>query len=242
MDEPTDRLRPIDLARAAGISTQQVRNHADEGILPPTSRTPSGYRIFTGSHRRALLTFRALSAGFGSITARQIMAAVHAEDLPEALALIDAAHHALHEQRTALHATGRALEAVAEQSPEAPAAPSGDLRIGEVAAYLGVRTSTLRVWEDAGLLAPQRERPTGYRIYTPTDVREARMVHLLRQVRYPLPDVPPVLAELRRSGDSEALHAALAQRGRELTLRSRAMLTAAARLDDYAQSLSTTRA
>lgn len=239
MDEPTDRLRPIDLARAAGISTQQVRNHADEGILPPTPRTPSGYRVFTGGHRRALLTFRALSAGFGGATARQIMAAVHADDLPRALALIDAAHHTLHEQRTALHTAGQALEAVAEQPPEAPAALSGDLRIGEVASHLGVRTSTLRVWEDAGLLTPRREHPTGYRLYTPADVREARMVHLLRQVRYPLPAIPPLMAELRRSGGSEALHAALDQRGGELTLRSRAMLTAAARLDDYAQSRGT---
>ncbi|WP_017586353.1 MerR family transcriptional regulator [Nocardiopsis ganjiahuensis] len=236
MDEPTHRLRPVDLARAAGISTQQVRNHADEGILPPTTRTPSGYRVFTDDHRRALLTFRALSAGLGSTTARQIMAAVHAEDLPGALALIDAAHHTLHEQRTALHTAGQALEAIAEQTPRAPAAPSGDLRIGELAAHLGVRTSTLRVWEEAGLLAPRREHPTGYRLYTPADVREARMVHLLRQVRYPLPDIPPVMAELRRSGDSQALHAALAQRGGELTRRSRAMLTAAAHLEDYARS------
>ncbi len=236
MEEPTHRLRPVDLARAAGISTQQVRNHADEGILPPTPRTPSGYRIFTDSHRRALLTFRALSTGFGSATARQIMAAVHADDLPEALNLIDAAHHALHEQRTALHTTGQALEAVAEQTPPAPATPNSDLRIGELAAHLGVRTSTLRVWEDAGLLNPSREHPTGYRIYAPADVREARMVHLLRQVRYPLPDIPPVMAQLRRSGDSQALHTALAQRGSELTQRSRAMLTAAAHLDDYARS------
>lgn len=238
MDEPDDRLRPIDLARAAGISTQQVRNHADEGILPPTARTPAGYRVFTERHRRALLTFRALSAGFGGATARKIMAAVHEGDLPRALALIDAAHHTLHEQRTALHTTGRALEAVAEQSPDAPdisGAPARDLRIGEVADHLGVRTSALRVWEEAGLLAPQREHPTGYRLYTPADLREAQMVHLLRQVRYPLPDIPPVIQELRRSGGSKALHAALAQREAELTQRSRAMLTAAARLDEYAR-------
>ncbi|WP_017580331.1 MerR family transcriptional regulator [Nocardiopsis valliformis] len=235
MDEPRDRLRPIDLARAAGISTQQVRNHADEGVLPPTARTPAGYRVFTERHRRALLTFRALSAGLGGATARQIMAAVHAGDLPQALALIDAAHHTLHEERTALHTTGQALAAVAEQSPQVSAAPTGDLRIGEVADHLGVRTSTLRVWEEAGLLDPKREHPTGYRLYTPADLREARMVHLLRQVRYPLPDIPPVIHELRRSGGSEALRAALAQRGAELTRRSRAMLTAAARLNEYAE-------
>ncbi|MEU3019542.1 MULTISPECIES: MerR family transcriptional regulator [unclassified Nocardiopsis] len=236
MDAPTERLRPIDLARAAGISTQQVRNHADEGVLPPTDRTPSGYRVFTDRHRRALLAFRALYTGFGGTAARTVMAAVHEGDLPRALETIDAAHHALHEQRTALRAAGRALEAVAEHAPEAPTAPGGDLRIGELAAHLGVRTSTLRVWEDAGLLAPRREHPTGYRLYSPADVREARMVHLLRQVRYPLPDIPPVLGELRRGGDSRALRTALAQRADELVRRSRAMLTAAALLDDYART------
>ena len=51
------RLRPVDLARAGGISTQQVRNYADAGVLPPAPRTPSGYRVFTAEHRRALLTY-----------------------------------------------------------------------------------------------------------------------------------------------------------------------------------------
>ncbi|MFD2352022.1 MerR family DNA-binding transcriptional regulator [Nonomuraea ferruginea] len=55
-------MRPIDLARAAGLSTQQIRNYADDGVLPPTPRTPAGYRRFDARHRQALLTYRALAA------------------------------------------------------------------------------------------------------------------------------------------------------------------------------------
>ncbi|WP_037667436.1 MerR family DNA-binding transcriptional regulator, partial [Streptomyces afghaniensis] len=47
------RLRPVDLARLAGVSTQQIRNYEDAGVLPPAARTESGYRVFTDIHRSA---------------------------------------------------------------------------------------------------------------------------------------------------------------------------------------------
>ncbi|WP_223839907.1 MerR family transcriptional regulator [Saccharopolyspora pogona] len=118
------RLRPIDLARAAGISTQLVRNFADDGILPPTTWTESGHRRFHAGHRQALLTYRALARGFGMDAARGIMLAVHAGDVPQALTLVDAGHASLHEQRGSLRAIGEALEAVAGQAPEALPGPA----------------------------------------------------------------------------------------------------------------------
>ncbi len=129
--------------------------------------------------------------------------------------------------------TAKALTAIADRDTTAPAPPTGDLRIGEVAAHLGVRTSTLRVWEQAGLLDPARERVTGHRLYTPTDVRLARIVRLLRQVHYPLPDIGPILHELGRTGDSGSLRVALDRRAHDLDRRSRALLTAAAHLHDH---------
>lgn len=251
-------LRPVDLARMAGVSTQLVRDYADAGILPPTPRTPSGYRRFAPVHGRALLTYRALAKGFGPDTARAVMRAVHADDVPLALTLLDAAHADLHARREALRATGAALEAVAREGegavgPRAPltgSAPAGsasagpppagsavpsrvDLTVGEVAARVGVRASALRVWESAGLLAPARERGTGYRRYDAADVRDARMIAMLRQAGYALPAIRPVLDGLRETGSSEALRAALARRQEELTRRSRAMLAGAGLLDGY---------
>ena len=224
-------VRPVDLARLVGVSTQQIRNYADAGILPPTPRTDSGYRQFGERHRHALLTYRALAAGYGGDVARAIMQAVHDDDVPLALSLVDAGHAALHEQRTSLHTIGEALEAIATR--DVHPAPRGDLRIGEAAAHLGVRASALRVWEDAGLLTPAREQGTGYRVYTPADVRDARMIKMLRQGRYPLPQIRSVLDGLRRTGSSDALRAAIADRRTQLTQRATAMLAGSSHLHHY---------
>lgn len=231
-DEVT--LRPIDLGRSAGISTQQVRNYADAGVLPPTDRTPAGYRRFGPRHLEALHTYRALAKGYGAEVATAVMRAVHDDDLPRALELVDASHAALHEQRASLRAAGEALEAIADKAMDTSELPRSDLRIGEVAAHLGVRTSALRVWEAEGLLAPRRDRGTRYRSFSPLDVRDARLIHVLRQGGYPLPQIKPVLDGVRRSGDTAALRDAIARRQAFVTHRARAMLEASCRLHHYA--------
>src|SRR5258705_13581826 len=97
-------LRPVDLARMVGVSAKQIRNYAHAGVLPPPPRSPAGYRRFDARHRRALVTYRALGGGFGWDTARAIMQAVPADAPPAALALVDAGHADLHEQRLSLQA------------------------------------------------------------------------------------------------------------------------------------------
>jgi DNA-binding transcriptional MerR regulator len=222
-------LRPVDLARLVGVSTQQIRNYEEAGILPPVERTRAGHRRYDAHHSVALIAYRALAAGYGVRTARAIMCAVHAGDVDSALALVDEGHAALHEQRHFLRETGEALQAVAEQVPETAGAPRSGLYIRDVAARLGVRTSALRVWESA-VLTPQREHGTGYRRYGPAELRDARMIHLLRQGHCPLPQIGPVLDGLRRTGSSDELRAAIARRQADLTRRATAMLEAAGHL------------
>jgi DNA-binding transcriptional MerR regulator len=227
-------LRPVDLARAAGISTQQVRNYEDAGVLPPVTRTESGYRTFDAGHREALLTYRALAKGYGINAAQEIMRAVHAGDIPKALALIDASHAALHEQRLSLKSVGDALETMAAEQPDHSAVvPADGMRIGEVAAFLGVRTSALRVWEASGLLTPERERGRNYRRYSADNVRDAQMITMLRNGHYPLPQVQVILDGLRQTGSSEALRTAIAQRRAGFTLRATAMLEGSSLLHHY---------
>jgi DNA-binding transcriptional MerR regulator len=227
-----DRLRPVDLARLAGVSTQQVRSYEEAGVLPPATRTASGHRTFTDVHRRALLTYRTLVKGYGPVAATHIMRTVHAGDVAGALALVDAAHAALHTERTDLHAATAALEALAGVEPQ-PLPGPGALRVGEVAALLGVRPSALRVWEAAGLLAPGRERGTRYRTYGPADVRDARLIQTLRRSHHPLDQIRPVLEGLRREGSSAALRAAITAHGEALAERTRAMLEGSGALYEY---------
>jgi DNA-binding transcriptional MerR regulator len=224
----TTGLRPVDLAREAGVSTQQIRNYLEWGVLPPAPRTASGYRVLDEGHRAALRAYRGLAAGFGWPGARAIMTAVHDGAVPRALALVNEAHAAVHQQARDLEATAEALAAVAGAAPSPHA-----LRIGEVARVLGLRPSALRVWEEAGLLVPSREPGTGYRHYTPADIRDARMITMLRHNRYSLDQIRPVLAGLRQTGSSDALQAAVETRRAALVARTRAMLTGAALLDAY---------
>jgi DNA-binding transcriptional MerR regulator len=228
-----EQLRPVDLAREAGISTQQVRNYEAAGILPPAPRTESGYRRYGPEHLDALRTYRALVPGFGTGTATAIMRAVHEGDERRALRLVDAAHAALHEQRLATDAASQALDAAAEQFRDPDPQPGPALRVGELAARLGVRTSTLRVWDAAGLLTPTRERGTAYRSYGPVQVRDARIVAMLRQGRYGFAQIRPVIDGLRRTGSPEALRAAVAERRAAHDRQSRAMLHGASLLDAH---------
>ncbi|GAA1277584.1 MerR family transcriptional regulator [Saccharothrix xinjiangensis] len=220
----------MDLARAAGISTQQVRNYLDAGVLPPADRSPAGYRLFDRRHHEALLTYRLLGRGYGWVAAKAIMRAVHGGDEVSALAAVDAAHAAAHERRVALKATAEALAAVAGRPPDT--VPRSGLRVGELAARLGVRPSALRVWEAAGLLAPDRTTDR-HRVYGTADVRDARLVAMLRQARYPLPRIKPIMDEFRAAGGAEALRTAIADREVQLAAHALAMLEAAAALHRY---------
>jgi DNA-binding transcriptional MerR regulator len=58
----------------------------------------------------------------------------------------------------------------------------------------------LRKWERAGLLEPQRDPATGYRVYAPADVRDAHLAHQLRRAGYLLRQIAPLIAQVRRAG------------------------------------------
>ncbi|MGW6013555.1 MerR family transcriptional regulator [Streptomyces sp. NPDC055210] len=233
-----DRLRAVDLARAAGISTQQVRNYVETGLLPPVERTDSGYRVFTAVHADALTAARALAAGHGWPTAGAVMRAVHGDDLETALAVLDASHAELHRERGELAEVLGVLDTLV--TLDTPAAERGGLRIGEVADAVGVRTPVLRLWEARGLLRPTRERSTGYRTYSASEARLARIVALLRRGEHPFSAIAPVLAELRTGGSPERVRAELAGRERELHRRSLTRLRGSAALDAYLERLGRT--
>ncbi|HEY1015169.1 MAG TPA: MerR family DNA-binding transcriptional regulator, partial [Herpetosiphonaceae bacterium] len=68
-------LRTKDLAEAAQVSVQQVRNYEAGGFLPAAGRSPSGYRRYERQHLAALLASKRLIEGYGARRAQQIMQA-----------------------------------------------------------------------------------------------------------------------------------------------------------------------
>ncbi|MCZ4121061.1 TioE family transcriptional regulator [Streptomyces sp. H39-S7] len=236
-----DRLRPVDLARGHGLSTQAIRNYEEAGILPAADRTPHGYRVYTSLHAGALRTFLALVPGHGHRTATSIMRAVNQGADEGAFHLIDESHAQLLDDRRTLQAVERALRDLEPVSALEPAAgsepatvsPPGGLFIGPLADRLTVRPATLRKWERAGLVRPSRDPRTGYRVYDEADVRDARLAHQLRRGGYLLEQIAPLIAQVRSAGGLEPLEAALRDWHARLSARGRAMLTGAAELESF---------
>lgn len=231
------KLRPIDLARGHGLSTQAIRNYEEAGILPAADRTPHGYRTYAPLHARALGAFLALVPGHGHRTATSVMRAVNQGAVDEAFRLIDESHAQLLDDRRTLRAVESALRDLAPTTPSEPDAaesgPPGGTFIGPLAGRLGIRPATLRTWERAGLVRPRRDRLTGYRVYDEADVRDVRLAHQLRRGGYLLEQIAPLIAQVRGAGGLEPLEAALGDWRGRLSARGRAMLTGAAELEAY---------
>lgn len=229
-----ERLRPVDLARGHGLSTQAIRNYEEAGILPAAGRTPHGYRTYTSLHAAALRAFLALVPGHGHRTATSIMRAVNQDAADEAFRLIDESHAQLFDDRRTLQAVESALrDLVPITASEIDTTVSGDTFIGPLAGKLGIRPATLRKWEHAGLVRPRRDPRTGYRVYDEADVRDTRLAHQLRRGGYLLEQIAPLIAQVRAAGGLEPLEATLGDWHGRLSARGRAMLTGAAELEAY---------
>jgi DNA-binding transcriptional MerR regulator len=221
-------MRPVDLAREHGLSTQAIRNYEEAGILPAAERTAHGYRTYTPLHAQALCAFLALAPGHGHRTASSIMRAVNRGAIVDALRLIDESHGQLLDDRRTLLAVETALRDLAPVPPE-----RGDTFIGPLARRLGIRPATLRKWESAGLVRPRRDPQTGYRIYSAADVRDVRLAHQLRRGGYLLEQIAPLVAQVRSAGGVAPLESTLRDWRARLSARGRAMLKGAAGLDAY---------
>ncbi|MFD3994419.1 TioE family transcriptional regulator [Streptomyces sp. NPDC058548] len=244
--QSTRQLRPVDLAREHGLSTQAIRNYEEAGALPAAARTPSGYRGYTSLHAAALRAFLALLPGHGHRTATAIMRAVNEDAAEEAFRLIDESHALLLDDRRTLRAVENALRdlepttaTTATETGGTPSPPDGTLTgpggtfIGPLAEQLGIRPATLRAWERAGLVRPRRDPLTGYRVYDEADVRDARLVQQLRRGGYLLEQIAPLIGQVRAAGGLEPLEAALGDWRDRLSARGRAMLAGAAALEEY---------
>jgi DNA-binding transcriptional MerR regulator len=232
-------VRPIDLARAVGVSPQTIRGYERVGFLPPAERTPTGQRRFGPRHAQAIQTARAMIAGYGWEPALEIMRAAHQGDQAGMLALVDARHAALARRRQEIDEVLAALRALrqmeAEQEAPAPARRGQPaLTIGEAARQVGVRPSAIRFWEMQGLLQPERDRESRYRRYRPEQMRRLHMIVLLRNGGYGFEAIRSVLAELSAGAPEQAL-AAIEGRREELIAASQRCMAATAALWSYLQ-------
>jgi DNA-binding transcriptional MerR regulator len=207
--------RTTDLARIAQCGVQKVRNWESLGFLPPAKRGANGYRYYTQQHIEAFHVSHQL--GFTWVTTMEIMGAVHRNDLPAALAMIDAQQAQLHQQREHINATLIALRAASTALPTRRLTDRREpITIGKAAKEAGVRVSSVRFWEEQGLLSPGREKTSRYRCFDAEQLRQLHVVAMLRKADYSFDAIRTVLDELT-SGNAEQVIVAAEQRLTDLT-------------------------
>ncbi|WP_435059887.1 MerR family transcriptional regulator [Streptomyces sp. bgisy060] len=224
-------MRTVDVAGESGYSVQQVRDLERLGVIPPAARSSNGYRCYTSIHVTALRAYRGLAGAIGSVAARQLLAEVRTETIEAAASAISAVHVRLaREREEALHAQ-RAWEAIRDEGAAPEPEREGDaMTITQLSAALGVRPSTLRFWEQEGLVAPERVTSLQARRYGVPAIRAARIVVALRGAGYGVPAVRDVMASLGHLDGSGEVQHVLRQRLDRIAGRTVALLRAGADL------------
>lgn len=235
----TEGLSPTmttaDVAAAAGYSVQQVRDLEALGVIPPATRTRSGYRQFSPEHVHSLCAYRDLAYAVGPVVARRTMRQIRSAPSDYAAAMISELHTRLNREREHTLAARSALTSISSEET-ADVAPTEDdcMTITELAQALEVKASTLRFWESVGLITPQRvSTPAGsVRRYPGVAIRDARIVAALRAGGYRIPEVQKAISAVRELTDHTTSLTALDSRLQSIAQRTFALLRSGAILAD----------
>jgi DNA-binding transcriptional MerR regulator len=239
VDHDHPALSTAEVVAATGYSAQQIRDLEALGVIPAAVRAGNGYRRFSTTHVRDLRAYRDLAYAVGPVEARRAMREIRTLPSDEGAALVCSFHARLNDEREQALAARRALEAIRrEESTDAEPVDADSMTITELSRALGVRASTLRFWEQMGLVAPERiaARAGSARRYHVAAIREARITAALRAAGYRVPDVRRAIAAVRKLQDVSDSLEALDDRVNAIAERALALLRAGAVLGEIVRA------
>ncbi|NNH69104.1 MerR family transcriptional regulator [Nocardia uniformis] len=231
IEEPAAVLTVTMVAEATGYSVQQVRDLERLGVLAAAIRASNGYRQFAPDHVRDLHAYRDLAYAVGPVEARHVLRAIRSLPLTDAAALVCDLPARLNQEREQALAARVALHAISAEAATDTAPVAADaMTITELSRALGLRASTLRFWEQAGLITPDRvpTRSGSARRYQPAAIHHARITTALRAAGYGITDIQRTLTAIRELRDVSHSLAALDDRLHTIAQRQLALLRAVA--------------
>lgn len=231
----SETLTVAAVATSTGYSVQQVRDLEGLGVIPAAARAGNGYRRFSAVHVRDLHAYRDLAYAVGPVAARRAMREIRTLPLDQAVALVCSLHARLDQERDQALAARTALRSIHDEATtDADPVDADSMTITELSRALGVRASTLRFWEQAGLVAPERvaTRTGTARRYPVGAIREARITTALRAAGYRIPEVRAAMTAIRDLHDVADSLEALDARLTTIAERTLALLRASATLSE----------
>lgn len=175
-----DNLRPIDLAKKLKISTSTLRNYETKGLIPPTERTDTGYRIYTEEHIAYFECILAMSLGFGMETTTEVLKKIQLNDLESALWIINNAQVKTHHDKTYLQKANSLFEELVENN--------GTLEELKTTHDVSIETklsaSTIRYWEKEGYINSIRDPNNNYRLFNSFQVFKIYLMSITQNALY----------------------------------------------------------
>lgn len=201
-------MKGIEIAKKLNISTSALRHYEAWGLVPYVERAANGYRIYTKEHEAYFRCIRAMNAGFGMDLIREVMPRIIRGEILDALWLINKAQVNLHAEKETVKRTVEMLD-LKELNDLPKYRNKTSFTIGEVAEEAHVSASAIRHWEKEGLIKPERQQESGFRIYSPSDIRKVLIIRTVQRVVYSLDIVREVLSELDKHNVAQAKEIAL---------------------------------
>ncbi|MDQ0111431.1 MerR family DNA-binding transcriptional regulator [Paenibacillus harenae] len=196
-------MRPIDIAKKLNISTSALRHYESWGVLPPVERGANGYRNYTELHFAYFECIRAMNEGFGMTTTVEVLKLLLSNHVDEALWIVNEAQAELQSDKLMAEKTIEALDAKELDNLDRWGRRKW-MSIGEVSKATSVPASAIRHWEKMGLITVSRNDENGYRIFSPTQIRQILIIGTLRMAVWSLDTIKQVIHELDHNNIEQA--------------------------------------
>ena len=196
--------RTAEVAKMMGIHPNTVRFYEKWGLITKPVREENGYRVFTDLH---LYQIQVVRLGF-EIEILQNGLRKKIVDMIKTCAKgdVDGAIRQTEEYLTQLEKERMAAEEAIRIVQDILQGDVHDnqlcMKRKEVSMYLDISVDALRNWEMNGLLTIKRKQ-NGYRIYTDEDIRQLKIIRVLRCANYSLEAIRRMMQQLSENPEAD---------------------------------------
>ncbi|MDQ0273754.1 MerR family transcriptional regulator [Cytobacillus purgationiresistens] len=197
-------MKGNEIAKKLNISTSALKHYEAWGLVPKVERAENGYRIYTQEHEAYFQCIRALNTGFGMNLVKKVMPLIIKGENITALWIINKAQVDLQEEKLTAERTVEMLGLNEFIQIEEKRNQKNTFTIGEVAKKANVSASAIRHWEKENLINPIRNKESGFRMYSYSDLRKVLVIRIVQKAVYSLDIVRKILSEIDTNNLSQA--------------------------------------
>jgi DNA-binding transcriptional MerR regulator len=169
------QMRPIDIARKLKVSTTMLRHYEEFGMIPAVLRSPSGYRIFTEEHVAYFICIREMMHGFTMTEIAHMLRPVLEGRIDEALWMANNAQVVLQNDKFVCENIRKRF-----LTKKKRVTVEREFTIDAVSKSTGIIPSTIRYWDNIGLISAYRCTDNNYRTFTQKNIDEILIVQALK--------------------------------------------------------------